>query len=80
MPCLAEATRHLDVGHRVGIHEEDIPRLFDRFWQGRRVGGGSAGLGLAISKGIVAAHGGVLWAESVVGQGSTFYFRIPVVG
>ena len=64
----------------VGIREQDMPRLFDRFWQSRRPGVGSAGLGLAISKGIVAAHGGILWAESVVGQGSTFYFRIPVAG
>jgi signal transduction histidine kinase len=60
-----------------GIQSEEIPRLFDRFWQARQVGGGSAGLGLTICKGIVEAHGGAIWAESAVGQGSTFFFRIP---
>lgn len=61
-----------------GIRDDDMPRLFDRFWQARRQGVGSAGLGLTICKGIVEAHGGAIWAESTVRRGSTFYFRIPV--
>ena len=65
----------------IGIAPEDIPRLFEEFRQldgstRRRQGG--AGLGLAISKQFVEMHGGRIWAESQVGQGSTFYFSLPV--
>ena len=62
----------------IGVQEQDVTRLFDRFWQRRRTGAGSAGLGLAISRGIVASHGGAIWVESEAGQGSTFYFRVPL--
>jgi PAS domain S-box-containing protein len=60
-----------------GIRTEDLPRLFDRFWQARRPDRRGAGLGLAIAKGIVEAHGGRLWAESSPGEGSTFWFTLP---
>jgi signal transduction histidine kinase len=62
-----------------GIAPEDIPHLFDRFWQtkrGRRTG---AGLGLPIAKGIVEAHGGKLWVKSEPARGATFFFTIPTV-
>jgi signal transduction histidine kinase len=62
-----------------GIASEDLPRVFDRFWQATRAGRQGAGLGLAITKGIVGAHGGRVWAESTVGSGSTFFFTIPRV-
>jgi two-component system phosphate regulon sensor histidine kinase PhoR len=64
----------------VGIPAEDLPRIFERFYKADRArSGGGTGLGLAIAKHIVQGHGGRLWAESVEGQGSTFYFTLPVV-
>jgi PAS domain S-box-containing protein len=62
-----------------GISPEDLPHIFDRFWQADRPGRAGAGLGLAIAKGIVEAHGGRIWVESREGQGSTFFFTLPVV-
>ena len=60
-----------------GITPEDVPRIFDRFWQGTRPGRQGAGLGLPIAKGIVEAQGGRIWVESTPGQGSTLFFTIP---
>jgi PAS domain S-box-containing protein len=61
-----------------GIESDHLPRVFDRFWQARdqdkRRG---AGLGLPIVKGIVEAHGGCVWVQSVPGKGSTFFFTMP---
>ena len=60
-----------------GIAPENLPQLFDRFWQARRRDRLGAGLGLAITKGIVEAHGGRIRVESTPGRGSTFFFTIP---
>jgi signal transduction histidine kinase len=60
-----------------GIADEDLPRLFDRFWQAENTARRGTGLGLPIVKGIVEAHGGRIWAESTKGHGSTFFFTIP---
>jgi signal transduction histidine kinase len=62
-----------------GIDAEDIPHLFDRFWQGQRSRRGSSGLGLAIAKGIVDAHNGRIWVESTPGHGSTFFILLPTL-
>jgi signal transduction histidine kinase len=61
-----------------GIAEEQRSRLFDRFWQARGNDRRGLGLGLAIAKGIAEAHGGRLWVDSTVGEGSTFQFAIPL--
>jgi signal transduction histidine kinase len=63
-----------------GIAPEDQSAVFEPFKQtetGLRQGGGT-GLGMPISKRLAEAHGGQLWLESVPGQGSTFYVRLPV--
>jgi PAS domain S-box-containing protein len=59
-----------------GISEEHLPHVFDRFWQARKDGRRGIGLGLSIAKGIVEAHGGEIWAESVLGSGTTFHFTL----
>jgi signal transduction histidine kinase/CheY-like chemotaxis protein len=66
----------------VGIPEDQLGKLFERFYQaeaGFRSGAG-AGLGLALSRQFVELHGGRLWAESVPGVGSTFSFSLPLPG
>jgi len=61
-----------------GIAPDALKRVFERFWQvpgGARVG---SGLGLYISQQIIEAHGGRIWVESTVGQGTTFSFTLPI--
>ena len=60
----------------VGIPAEELRYIFDRFSQANRTGAGTAGLGLAIARGIVEAHGGQIRAESKPGEGSTFVFTL----
>jgi signal transduction histidine kinase len=64
----------------VGISKEQMPHVFDRFWQSQQspIRSRGAGLGLPIARGIVLAHGGHLDVESEEGRGSTFYFTLPL--
>lgn len=64
----------------VGIAPDDLPHIFERFYRAdpsRQLEDGSSGLGLAIARSIVEAHGGTLTAESVLGQGATFIVSLP---
>jgi two-component system, chemotaxis family, sensor kinase Cph1 len=61
-----------------GIPSDHLPNVFDRFWQANQAKKLGTGLGLSIAKSIVEAHGGEIFAESIVGTGSTFYFTLPL--
>lgn len=61
-----------------GLSPEAKKHLFEPFWQRRRSTGEGVGLGLAIARGLVLAHGGDISVESEVGKGSSFWFRLPL--
>lgn len=66
-----------------GIAPEDRPRVFQRFYRADKPlipGLGETGVGMAIAKALVEAHGGRIWVESEMGVGSTFHFILPVTG
>jgi two-component system OmpR family sensor kinase len=71
--------RVIDTGP--GIPADDLPHVFDRFWRadrGRARAQGGAGLGLAIARQLVLAHGGAIGVESEPGKGACFWFTLPV--
>ena len=65
-----------------GIADDERARIFDKFFRGRRhrFETKGTGMGLAIAKGIIEAHGEKIWVESEPDQGSAFYFSLPVAG
>jgi signal transduction histidine kinase len=63
-----------------GISPEQLPYVFERFYRvdkARNRKEGGMGLGLAIARSFVEAHGGRIWVESTLGEGSSFYFILP---
>jgi GAF domain-containing protein len=84
--CIREEGEYLHVAVSdtgIGIPQDKLERIFERFYQvngspTRRFGG--TGLGLALVKKAIEAHGGKVWAESQEGQGSTFFFTLPILG
>ncbi len=64
-----------------GITPDALPHVFERFWRGDKARSrtqGSTGLGLAIAKQLVEAHGGEIGVESEPGKGTTFWFTLPI--
>jgi signal transduction histidine kinase len=64
--------------HGPGIPERDIGHVFEPYWTADRTARRGTGLGLYISKGIVEAHGGRIWVETEIGEGTTVSFTLPV--
>lgn len=63
----------------IGISKENLPRIFERFYKADKARAGEgAGLGLAIAKHVIQAHGGNIWVESEENKGSTFFFDLPL--
>ena len=61
-----------------GMPSDQLCKIFDRYWQPKETQNQGSGLGLSIAKGIVEAHGGRIWAESILGKGTNFHFTIPL--
>jgi signal transduction histidine kinase len=62
----------------IGISPKQLPHVFDRFWQATPKARLGSGLGLTIAKGVVEALGGRIWVESRPGEGTTFFFTLPL--
>jgi two-component system sensor histidine kinase KdpD len=61
-----------------GLNPNDIERIFDRFYQGRKPEMNGVGLGLALCKSVIQAHGGEIWAVNRENGGAMFCFTLPI--
>lgn len=61
-----------------GLTAEQVGHVFERYWQAPESKHQGSGLGLYIAKAMIEAHGGRIWVDSTLGQGSTFHFTIPL--
>lgn len=61
-----------------GIAQDQLPHLFDRYWQVEKKGRHGTGLGLSIVKGIIEKHGGNIEVQSTLGKGTIFSFQLPI--
>ena len=79
-PGEAGTVRFMVADRGIGISEEHMPHIFERFYrvEPRARGTTSTGLGLYVSKNLVEQMGGRIWAESRIGEGSRFFFELPV--
>jgi signal transduction histidine kinase len=71
-----QVIRFKDLGP--GIPKESLPLIFERFYRARSEKATGTGLGLFICKQIIDAHRGKIWAESTLGQGTTFFIELPL--
>jgi PAS domain S-box-containing protein len=76
-PDGAEKLKVSVADHGIGLTSDRIDKIFQPFYTTKREG---LGMGLSISRSIIEAHGGRLWAENHPGRGATFYFTVPVEG
>lgn len=76
-PCAAGGVCFTVRDDGPGIATDELPELFRPFWKSRAGSLEGAGLGLMIAQGIIDGHGGRIWAESELGEGSTFHFTLP---
>jgi signal transduction histidine kinase len=82
LQCTASTITFAIQDSGIGIPKSDLPRLFEKFYRGTNreaLAKRGTGLGLAIVKSIAERHGGKVWAESELGQGSTFHLQVPLV-
>lgn len=76
---LSDTFAEIEVADRgPGVSPDDRERIFEKFYRAREQEGGGVGLGLAICRGIVAAHAGRIWVEPRQGGGASFRFTLPL--